>query len=722
MNNLYFDRYKKLWATTVDGIYRINGKNEIEYYFEYAKGKSNQSNIRVVVGDDKFIYFGTYNGVYKLSLDIKERESVKPQLDLSGIEINEKDYGLKDLKRPLEYSSNNLKFHFNGIHFSTPETLRYQFFLEGLDKRWKKETKINQAVFTNIPPGNYTFHVKAIVGENMQSDVQKISFYINPPWWKTWWANLIYFSSSILFIVFTLFVISRLKRKIKAQTVVLEKQLKEIELSRNKEIVANTKKSIFLANMSHEIRTPLNAVINLSKHLLEKNMESEYLDEIRIIKNSGDHLLTLINDILDMSKIESGELTLQKSHFNIFDSLNNTIESLRIAAVQKNLFLKLEYDVARNIIVEADEGRIKQIFFNLINNAIKFTKSGGVTVIASCSEKEGRYHFDFAIKDTGIGIRKEDISFLFRYFKQIDSDSSTKYEGTGLGLAISKDLVELMEGEISVESIFGVGSVFSFFLKLDAGNIDEIEKEEAMLSVDGDSNNLKILMAEDNKTNVSVAKIYFEDQGLNLVTVSNGKEVLDILKLEDFDLILMDLEMPVMNGIESTKRIRSGEVGEKYREIPIIALSAHSTKDHRKKCYDAGINFYMAKPIDFPALFKTINSIASSGRLLNRDELKEKTIRREAREIRFKKIFIEEIPEILEAIGSDIESGDFEEIRKTAHKHKSSTGQLGFENILEILKTIESNAVSENMDFIKSSFRELKAELTEVEKEIREMI
>lgn len=447
---------------------------------------------------------------------------------------------------------------------------------------------------------------------------------------------------------------------------------------------ANEAKSIFIARMSHEIRTPLNAIINLSSHLMKVIKNVKQNDEIKIIRNSGNHLLRVIDDILDISKIEAKEVSLRFSHFNLFESTSFAINSLKILAAEKNLILNLDFEKNAPQIVKGDEGRLNQILFNLINNAIKFTDEGSILVkVGLLKEERGKYLYRFSVKDTGVGIKRENLHLLFKTFSQIDTNAR-KEKGSGLGLVISKELVGLMGGTIDVKSRYGVGSEFTFSIILGSGDKEKVEKRDHPVDFDmSDTENLRVLLAEDNKTNVTVAKILFEDQGLNLHCVGNGEEAVEFLKKNPTDIVLMDLEMPVMGGLEAVRQIRKGEAGLDNKSIPIIVLSAHSTVDHRRKCQEVGVDLYLAKPVDFPVLFKEMSHYCRPMLDVKRGQ------KAASRKLKYEKAFLKEIPEILGNFDNFLENRDFENIRRIAHKHKSSSGLLGFNEIYEALTSIE---------------------------------
>ncbi|CAK0773141.1 two-component system, sensor histidine kinase and response regulator [Gammaproteobacteria bacterium] len=375
---------------------------------------------------------------------------------------------------------------------------------------------------------------------------------------------------------------------------------------------SNRTKGEFLANMSHEIRTPMNAIIGLSYLCMQTGMTNQQLDYLRKIHNSANTLLRLLNDILDFSKIEAGKLDLEHVNFSLEEVLNNLASVINVKASEKGLELFLDTDVNVPSYFVGDPLRLGQILINLSNNAVKFTEKGAVSIIIKLlDETQKDVLLQFTVCDTGIGMTQAQQERLFQAFSQVDSSTTRKYGGTGLGLIISKQLVEMMKGEIYVESALGIGSRFIFTVRLEK-SLEEMEtsclpspgryglkytekmEDSSRKLFNNQNTGVHLLLVEDNEINQQINLELLEKIGVRLTIAENGKEAIEATKKGNFDGILMDIQMPIMDGYEATREIRKIPA---YKDVPIIAITANAMPNVRDKCLDAGMNDYIDKPV-----------------------------------------------------------------------------------------------------------------------------
>jgi len=366
-------------------------------------------------------------------------------------------------------------------------------------------------------------------------------------------------------------------------------------------------KSQFLSTMSHEIRTPMNAVIGFTNLLLRTNPTGEQSKYLNVLKFSGENLLVLINDILDFSKIEEGKIIFEQIDFSLEALLDNIRTVMSPRATEKGLQLKLLFDKDISGLVIGDPVRLGQIFTNLVTNAIKFTSAGKITLSAVLGNKDSRHtSIDFEVRDTGIGIAANKLEYIFERFTQANSDTTRKYGGTGLGLTITKRLIELQGGSIKVESEFGKGSGFTFSLTFknsqEVKSLPGVKKDVSHIqSLKG----VRILMAEDNEVNILLVRRFMKLWDVECDFVKDGAQAVAQVQLKEYNLILMDLQMPVLDGYQAAKLIRSLPE-DKYKTIPIIALTASAMLDIKHKAFDSGMNDYISKPFNPDMLYDKI--------------------------------------------------------------------------------------------------------------------
>jgi PAS domain S-box-containing protein len=403
----------------------------------------------------------------------------------------------------------------------------------------------------------------------------------------------------------------------------LQKQAeRELREARKAAEEASRAKSQFLANMSHEIRTPMNGILGLTQYVLESELTQSQRNNLEMIYSSGNTLLEIINDILDFSKIESGKMKISPTDFSMQSMIQTLVSTLHVTTRKKGIGLEFDLDESLPEYLFGDPVRINQILLNLTGNAVKFTSEGEVRVrIRKIDQNEAPDEVksavdnnaiwtEFQVVDTGIGIPPDKLESIFESFVQADESHTREFGGTGLGLSISKQLVDLMQGTMKVESVPGEGSIFSFILPLKPG--EEPKKEHTFSTQVIATPPLKILVAEDYPVNQQVILRFLEKNQHTAQIAENGEEVLSFLKEGFYDLVLMDIQMPVLDGIQATRMIREGQAGKSNKTIPIIALSAHALEEEKEAFSQVGFDDYLTKPIDYKKLLAALSAVYHS--------------------------------------------------------------------------------------------------------------
>lgn len=496
------------------------------------------------------------------------------------------------------------------------------------------------------------------------------------------------------------------------------------ELKKEKEVAERSgkMKERFLANMSHEIRTPINAINGLTHLLIQSELSEQQREYLNGIKSSSEHLLELVNDILDFTKIEAGKVIFEKINFSPTSIMQQVINTLRFRAHDKKIDLLMEVDPEMPEVLRGDPLRLKQILINLISNAVKFTTIGEVKMTAHVLESSNQdYVLSFTVTDTGIGIPEDKLNTIFSSFTQLGYEVTKQAEGTGLGLTITRQLVELQGGTINVKSKVGEGTTFKVILKYRKPEAETMDKqaqvkEQASFQVQ-DIGYKRILIVEDKKLNQLVAKEMLQKWWANIEVdvADNGRIAVEKFKQKDFDLVLMDVQMPEMDGYEATKYIRA-KFAPPLSNVPILAMTAYATTGEAEKCLDAGMNDYISKPYEPKQFYQKVLSLLSNKPSVapalsaaSDRELEEKT---QAEDIEYMDytylnqitggneelkeqiigLLIEETPEELDMLNKHTQDENWPRVRGVAHKMKSSATYMSMPHTMKALKAIEENA------------------------------
>lgn len=485
-----------------------------------------------------------------------------------------------------------------------------------------------------------------------------------------------------------------------ALSIIAKHIIDELELrTTNTELNIQTKiaqkavlaKDSFLANTSHEIRTPLNAIIGFTDLLAKTkldNVQREYIDNVQ---KAGENLLLIIDDILDLSKIESGNLTINAHPFNLKNTLKHVYDLLKVK-VQHNVDFNLYIDAGLPDIVIGDSGRLNQILVNLTGNALKFTEAGEVSIFAKKVEETDQYFtIRFSVKDSGIGIAADKLSTIFERFTQAEESTTRRFGGTGLGLNIVKQLVALHGAEIHVASEQGCGS--EFFFELNYAKTNRIETITQTLLEDY-PHQLRILLCEDNILNQKLMKSIMHNLGFTLDIAENGEEGIDFLSKKEFDLVLMDIQMPVKDGYQTTEYIRN----VMKSTIPIIAMTAHSLTGEQERCYKQGMNAYLKKPFKQTELIEAIKKATnqedtlSGKRQIDMSYLDEMSYGDTDFRNEIIKLFLDKIPDEMLELNIAFVNNDYEKVKKLTHNMRSSLGIFMLQDLSDCAAILEKEA------------------------------
>ncbi len=620
-----------LWISSKHGLAKFDPQEgRVVALFDAADGLAGDEFSRAAkwVGENGRFYFGHNNGFTSFDPSaLTGNNDYNPPVVLTALRLfNELEPISPDshLNQPLwetnsitfDHNDDVITFDFAALSYAAPEQTHYRFRLDGFETAWNEVTSERRfATYTHLPAGSYTFRVQAADSQGLWSDQEaSLDIAVNPPWWETWWFHL----GTLAWVVLAAMAIMRWRvYAVKQRNQELEEQValrtEELAAAKQRAEVASHAKSEFLANMSHELRTPLNGVLGYAQ-ILQRDAEltNGQREGLQTIYNSGRHLLTLINDVLDLAKIEARRLEIHPVELNLPTFLEGITDMMKLAAQQKQLQLIYEADPELPQVIFADEKRLRQVLLNLLGNAMKFTEKGTVTFrimtiqAVEQTSKPKLCRLRFVVEDSGIGIASDQLSRIFQPFEQT-GNTQTRAEGTGLGLPISQQLVQLMGGKIEVTSTVDKGSRFGFEVTF------PVVTETAASNASTFTHHItgyqgprcRILVVDDRLENRMVLLNLLEPVGFDIALAENGQEAVEKVLHFKPDLILIDLVMPVMMGFEAVATIRDMPA---FTAVPIIAVSASVLETDQESSRRVGCDAFLTKPIEVDKLFDLLQT------------------------------------------------------------------------------------------------------------------
>lgn len=576
-----------LWISTRNGLLRYNPVSNFAHRYDEGDGVQSREFIAgsFLKGNNGRFYFGGVSGLNYFYPDQVENNRFVPSVVLTRLNLTQtegKNEIILDDRDTvvLQYDEQPFTIEFAALNYTRTNLNRYRYKMEGLDGAWLSGGEVNQAVYHRIAPGDYQFKVRGSNNDGVWNAVPAtLNITVLPPWWLGKWAYAGYFLGVAL-LIFS-FMWWR-QRALQAES--------ERDIAKRSELA----KQEFLAKMSHEIRTPLSGMLGMGELLEKTQMDSRQKHYLRSLMSAGKTLLSIINDILEFSKIDAQKLELIQTPFRLQTLIEELMDLFSVEAQRRQISLALNYPKNVPDHFVGDPTRLRQVLSNLLGNAVKFTEQGGVSIQVDVQEQSnGKAKVRIELKDTGVGIEKHQLKSVYEQFYQAGVNSQGQYGGTGLGLSIAKQLVEMMGGSLTLESDRGVGTTATVILTLPVVKGSDPMIPSAV-SPDNFRCHARILIAEDDKINADTLMHLLTGFGCDVIVAKDGQQALDYLEDNNVDLVFMDRHMPGMDGIAAAKYLRSSE---RWKNLPILAITASISLKDKAECLNAGMNEHLLKPL-----------------------------------------------------------------------------------------------------------------------------
>ena len=727
------DEQGDIWITTNRGLTRLNQDLAQIRHFDESHGlQGNDFNhaagFRASNGQ---LFFGGSDGFNSLFTAQLQQNLIAPQIAITRVMKMNKALDIHNLFSDdnglqLNYKDTFVSFEFAALDFAAPEMNQYRYTLSGFNDDWIDMGHTRQITFSHLPAGEYLLQIQAANNDGVWNEQGlTISLAKSPPPWLTPWAYAIYFALAAA--AFALYLRSHqqklrekaaysreLEKTVQLRTQELLQTNHKLEDAMEQAEAGNRSKGAFIATMSHEFRTPMTSIIGFAESLQEDVVsESEQSRRLSKIRANGEHLLQLLNKVLDVSKIEMNKLEVEAIGLSPVTLLQEVSDLLEQQCQSKNLKFTLDYRSPIPAEINSDPTRLKQILLNLCGNSIKFTASGEIRILVSADKAKNC--MQFAVEDTGIGIPKDKLSSIFESFSQVDSSTTRKYGGTGLGLSISKQLARLLGGDLSVNSEEGKGSCFTLTISMgeklptlwlkDLAAIEHVAQRCPSQSFSVPALSGRILLAEDWQDNQELISMYIKRTGAEVQLAEDGQQALEMGLSDSWDLILMDVQMPLLDGVDATSMLRaSGFSG------PIIALTANVSASDIENYLHNGFDGHLCKPIERNAFYQCLASYLPT----SKSGAKQTEQSDSESEQRLSEQFLQRLPELLDCINLAFKQQSWSQLGDLLHNLKGMGGSFGFPQITHQVVCLEVHLQENDSESLARGLKDLQTLVREL--------